>query len=149
MKKYLLLLIVFATGFGTASILEEGPKALSFTADQITNDIYEGKEYKFLEPLGSKYKGATVFQSSDGQFSMGGFEMIIDENSKLENKYDPFPRNEYMYFTKGGMKLIDENGEVTEAGPGEMLFIPKGWVGTRIITGEDKLQKFSVVYYDK
>lgn len=149
MKKILFAIAIFATGFATATMLEETPKAMSFTPSQLTGDIYEGQNYKFIEPMNSQYRGATVFKSEDGQFSMGGFEMKIDENSKLETKYDPFPRNEYMYFTKGGMRLTDENGNITEAGPGEMLFIPKGWRGTRLMTGETMLQKFSVVYYDK
>ena len=68
------------------------------------------------------------------------------EDFEREHRYEQFPRDEYMFFTKGGMRLHGDDDTVVEAGPGEMLFIPKGWCGLRVITGDEQMQKFSVVY---
>lgn len=54
-----------------------------------------------------------------------------------------------MFFTQGGMRLEGDDGTVVEAGPGEMLFIPKGWYGLRIIMGDGLMQKFSIVYHEE
>ena len=146
MRKLLLLGIVLSSIYSVSAPTKDKLRAISLSSDQIRGGIYEGQPTTHFEMLGSNGRSASVYKSPDGAFSMGGFEIVIDENTKREHRYENFPRNEFMYFTKGGMKLIDDDGDVVEAGPGEIIFIPKGWTGTRIFTGDEAMQKFSVVY---
>lgn len=122
------------------------PRASSYSQDELSGGLYENAPTQFVEMLQSDIRGARGFRSPDGTFSLGGLEIILTEETAREMDYVDFPRNELMYFSAGGMRLIEQDGTVVEAGPGEMLFIPQGWTGKRIITGDDVLQKFSVVY---
>ena len=122
------------------------PQAFSLTQAEIGSDIFEGVPPKAI--LGSTGRSLRLFESADTVFALGGFEVEIGADFNREHRYDPFPRHEYMFFTKGGMRLEGDDGTVAEAGPGEMLFIPKGWCGLRIITDEGQMQKFSIVYLD-
>ncbi|MBX2815183.1 MAG: DUF861 domain-containing protein [Saprospiraceae bacterium] len=123
--------------------------ALSFSAEDLSTNLYEGEEFRPMEMLNGKVRGSKPFKSGDEEFALGGFHLLINEETKLAHRYEGFPRHEMMFFTKGGMKLVDDEGQVTEAHPGDFLFIPKGWVGKRLFTGDQEVKKFSAVYYEK
>jgi|GEM_PF-1376265 len=145
MKQLLIILTIAILTFSMPGIAEDTRRAISIPVDQAADLIYAGKATRYREGLGD-VRGATVHKSEDGKFALGWFELIITDETEREGRYESFPKNEYMYFVKGGMKFIDDEGGVAEAGPGEMLFVPQGWTGTRIITGKDAIHKFSIVY---
>lgn len=125
------------------------PKAFSLTPQEISGDMFAGVAQMAFPMLNSQARSVTLFKTADNAFALGGFEVEIGDGFKREHRYDPFPRNEYMFFTQGGMRFEGDDGTIVEAGPGEMLFIPKGWCGLRIVTGDKQMQKFSVVYYEE
>ena len=117
------------------------PQAISLSADQLSGGILDGEPV--TEFFGNDTQFVNVYASEDKKFSFGVFGMVVEEEANGKTRYENFPKYEFMYFLQGSMKLIDDNGVVTEAGPGEVLFIPKGWTGTRIT---DDIRKISVVY---
>lgn len=125
------------------------PEALALSAEDVAKGIFEGNEYFYTEFLNNEIRRGPVFYSSDSLFYVGGMDLIMDENTKNEHEYTDFDRYEFMYFTSGGMKLIDKDGNECEAQTEEMIFIPKGWTGTRIFTGDNLMSKFSFVYRSK
>jgi uncharacterized cupin superfamily protein len=79
--------------------------------------------------------------SSDQRMASAIFE---SEPSKLSFP-DGYPGDEFMYFISGNVTLTDHAGKVTKVGPGEALFMPKGWRGTWTSTAYRKY----FVYYDQ
>lgn len=132
-----------------SAFAEEVPKVIEINEAVLNGSLYQGKEPLFFKMLNNKIRSVDVFDAEDKKFAMGMMELVMDENTKVKHRYVNFPRNELMFFIKGGIKLVDDQGNLAEAGPGEMVLIPKGWTGTRIFTGDKVMSKFSVVYSDK
>jgi len=120
------------------------PTALVWTQHDVGPRLLEHSPQ--VEVLGSTGRTSTAFRSDDDRFVVGGFEVDLVDDFEREHRYDPFPRDEFMFFTKGGMQFHGDDGSVVEAGPGDMLFIPKGWQGRRVITGDGVMQKLAVAY---
>jgi len=125
------------------SFAGEAPKAVSISKEQLSGKIFDGLPTS--EFFGNKTQFADVYKSEDGKFSFGVFAMVVDKVENGITRYEDFHSYEFMYFLEGTMKLIDDDGNVAEAGPGEVLFIPKGWTGKRIT---NDIRKISVVYKD-
>ncbi len=60
-------------------------------------------------------------------------------------RIDGWSVNEVMVIQSGRARLTEDDGPVTELGPGDAFFAPKGWKGTWE-TLED-VQKFYVIVY--
>lgn len=117
------------------------PQAASISKQELSGEIFSDEPTKKFG--GHAAKNVTVFKSPDEMFSVGVFEMTVDEEANSSLRYDNFPKHEFMYFLEGKMTFIDDAGLVTEAGPGEALIIPKGWSGTRTTTS---IRKISVMF---
>lgn len=124
-------------------IADEAPRAISISKDELSGKLLIGQPER--EFLGNKAKFASVYKSQDGKFTIGLFSMTVEVEANGIKRYENFPKDEFMFFLEGTMKLIDDNGIITEAGPGEALLIPKGWSGKRIT---NSIRKISVVYKD-
>ena len=122
---------------------DEPPQAISLSAAELSGDILEGQPIKQI--FGNDAQFIDVYTSEDKKFNIGVFGMVVEEKENGRYRYESFPADEIMFFLEGRMKLIDDNGKVTEAGPGEALFIPKGWSGTRIT---NNIRKLSVRYVE-
>jgi uncharacterized cupin superfamily protein len=75
---------------------------------------------------GVKYAQRPAGSSADKRM----VAMIYESGpSKIEFP-NGYPVDEFMYFITGGATLTDQSGKATKVGPGESVFVPKGWVGT-------------------
>lgn len=124
--------------------LADSPRAQVLTEDQLSGNISEGLPTK--EFYGNQAQMQQVFRTADGKLAFGAFSWTVKSAKTAVIKFDDYPIDETMYFIEGGMKIIDTDGNVTEAGPGEFLFIPKGWSGTHYT---QNMKKISIRYGDK
>jgi len=68
---------------------------------------------------------ATVDSSQDKKLTIG-----VSESEPVEiTNTKGYPVDEVMFFAKGGVILTNEDGSITEVGPGDTLTLPKGWKG--------------------
>ena len=141
MKKITPCLILLLSMLNMPIHAEEEAQAISLSADELSGAILEGQPV--IKVFGNDAQVLTVYTSKNNEFDAGIFGMIVEEPANGTYIYESFPVHEVMFFMKGSMKLIDDNGKVTEAGPGEVLVIPTGWSGTRIV---EDIVKFSVRY---
>jgi uncharacterized cupin superfamily protein len=141
MKERTTCIFLFLSILSISAYAGDTPQAISLSAADLSGDILKGQPV--TQFFGNDTQFVDVFTSDDKKFSIGMFGMVVEEEANGTTRYENFPIYEFMYFLEGSMKLIDDNGKVTEAGPGEVLFIPKGWTGTRIT---DDIRKISVVY---
>ena len=86
------------------------------------------EDYPFMQVItGNKpvARGVTSFQSSDGKLGVGfyhGSDVILQING--------WPVDEVMVFLEGQVEIINQDGSSKIFGPGEMLVMPKGFIGT-------------------
>lgn len=143
MKILTACLLALTTTFSVFSFAGDVPEAQMLSKADLAGGILEGQpKHMYGE---NEAWSATVHKSVDEKFSFGLFSMNIVNEETNSKRYDNFKHNELMYFIEGRMTLTDDNGKVVSAGPGEFLFIPKGWSGMRVTTD---ISKVSVVYKD-
>ena len=83
--------------------------------------------------------GMTSFQSSDGKLDVGfyhGSEVTLQINGQ--------PVDEVMIFLEGQVEITNQDGLSRIYGPGEMLVMPKGFIGTWRQIGS--IKKLNVSY---
>ena len=83
--------------------------------------------------------GMTSFQSSDGKLDVGfyhGSEVTLQKNG--------WPVDEVMIFLEGQVEITNQDGLSRIYGPGEMLVMPKGFIGTWRQIGS--IKKLNVSY---
>ena len=69
--------------------------------------------------------GMTSFQSSDGKLDVGFYH-----GSEVTLQINGWPVDEVMVFLEGQVEIINQDGSSKIYGPGEMLVMPKGFIGT-------------------
>lgn len=136
-------MLAFATLFSAVTFAGEAPEALVLSKSDLNGGILAGKPDQNFD--GNKARYAGTFKSADEKFSFGLFSLDVVKEETNSKRYDNFKHNEFMYFIEGRMTLTDDNGKTISASAGEILFIPKGWSGTRVTTD---ISKVSVIYDD-
>jgi|TARA_B110000902_G_scaffold44581_1_gene49895 uncharacterized cupin superfamily protein len=68
--------------------------------------------------------GLTSFQSGDGKLDVGFYH-----GSKVTLRINGWPVDEVMVFLEGQVEIINEDSTSKIYGPGDMLVMPKGFVG--------------------
>jgi uncharacterized cupin superfamily protein len=68
--------------------------------------------------------GLTSFQSGDEKFDVGFYH-----GSKVTLRINDWPVDEVMVFLEGQVEITNEDGTSKIYGPGDMLVMPKGFVG--------------------
>lgn len=111
-------------------------EAFSITKES-SAEVISGVPVKEL--FGNKFQYKSLFMTDDGKVDIGVFDMTLEEEANGTFRYEGVPISEFMFFLEGRMTLTDDNGKVTTAGPGEVLFLPKGWVGTRVTSSIRKV----------
>ena len=66
-----------------------------------------------------------LFNSTNDSKLMTGIYEAAPTSMMIES----YPGDEFMYFITGSGTLTDKSGKVTKFGPGEGVFMPKGWSG--------------------
>lgn len=122
----------------------EYPEALVLTQEDLSGKIFDGLPYR--EIYGNQTQLKSVFRTEDGKLAIGAFGWTIESEKTTAIEFEDYPIDEGMFFLEGGMKVVDTQGKVSEAGVGEFLFIPKGWSGTHYVTD---MKKISIRYGDK
>ncbi|MEM8863493.1 MAG: cupin domain-containing protein [Chloroflexota bacterium] len=94
-------------------------------ADTPPKNILDGNPETIAAELTDSDKlNAGVWGSSVGKWRIDGYSV-----------------NEIMIIQSGRVRLTEDDGPVTELGPGDMFYVPKGWKGTR-----EKLEDVQKVY---
>ena len=83
--------------------------------------------------------GMTSFQSSDGKLDVGFYH-----GSEVTLQINGWPVDEVMIFLEGQVEITNQDGLSRIYGPGEMLVMPKGFIGTWRQVGP--IKKLSVSY---
>lgn len=132
MKKLLSLQLV-ATMFVCSITYAEG----SMDNKQITQlnpadleavELAAVEDYPFMQVIAGDKPvagGVTSFQSSDGKLDVGFYH-----GSEVTLQINGWPVDEVMVFVEGQVEITDQDGSSKIYGPGEMLVMPKGFVGT-------------------
>ena len=83
--------------------------------------------------------GMTSFQSSDGKLDVGFYH-----GSEVTLQINGWPVDEVMIFLEGQVEITNQGGLSRIYGPGEMLVMPKGFIGTWRQIGS--IKKLNVSY---
>ena len=83
--------------------------------------------------------GMTSFQSSDGKLDVGFYH-----GSEVTSQINGWPVDEVMIFLEGQVEITNQDGLSRIYGPGEMLVMPKGFIGTWRQIGS--IKKLNVSY---
>ena len=83
--------------------------------------------------------GMTSFQSSDGKLDVGFYH-----GSEVTLQINGWPVDEVMIFLEGQVEITNQDGLSRIYGPGEMLVMPKGFIGTWRQIGS--IKKLNVSY---
>ena len=83
--------------------------------------------------------GMTSFQSSDGKLDVGFYH-----GSEVTLQINGWPVDEVMIFLEGQVEITNQDGLSSIYGPGEMLVMPKGFIGTWRQIGS--IKKLNVSY---
>ena len=83
--------------------------------------------------------GMSSFQSSDGKLDVGFYH-----GSEVTLQINGWPVDEVMIFLEGQVEITDQDGLSRIYGPGEMLVMPKGFIGTWRQIGS--IKKLNVSY---
>ncbi len=83
--------------------------------------------------------GMTSFQSSDGKLDVGFYH-----GSEVTLQINGWPVDEVMIFLEGQVEITNQDGLSRINGPGEMLVMPKGFIGTWRQIGS--IKKLNVSY---
>lgn len=97
-------------------------------ADLEAVELSAVEDYPFMQVIaGDKpvASGLSSFQSSDGKLDVGFYY-----GSEVTLRINGWPVDEVMVFLEGQVEITDEDGESKVYGPGDMLVMPKGFVGT-------------------
>jgi len=95
----------------------------------------------FKGPNGEPVRDLNILRSTDKKAYSGVYDSPVKE--RVPTGPEGYEVDEFMYFFKGGVKLTSEDGTVTEAGPGDVVTIHKGWKG---VWESDGYSKFYVIY---
>lgn len=68
--------------------------------------------------------GYSIFENKTGDFQAGIW------SSSPGSVYVTYEMNECFYLLEGRVRLISDDGTVTEVGPGQVMVTPAGWTGT-------------------
>ena len=96
-------------------------------ADLEAVELTAVEDYAFMKVIAGDKPvagGLTSFQSSDGKFDVGFYH-----GSEVTLRINGWPVDEVMVFLEGQVEIIDEDNISKIYGPGEMLVMPKGFVG--------------------
>ena len=96
-------------------------------ADLEAIELTAVEDYAFMKVIAGDKPvagGLTSFQSSDGKFDVGFYH-----GSEVTLRINGWPVDEVMVFLEGQVEIIDEDNISKIYGPGEMLVMPKGFVG--------------------
>ena len=69
--------------------------------------------------------GMSSFQSSDGKLDVGFYH-----GSEVTLQINGWPVDEVMIFLEGQVEITNQDGLSRIYGPGDMLVMPKGFIGT-------------------
>ncbi|MFL2811232.1 MAG: cupin domain-containing protein [Paracoccaceae bacterium] len=83
--------------------------------------------------------GMSSFQSSDGKLDVGFYH-----GSEVTLQINGWPVDEVMIFLEGQVEITNQDGLSRIYGPGEMLVMPKGFIGTWRQIGS--IKKLNVSY---
>lgn len=124
-----LVATIFVCSITYAEGLMENKKITQLNlADLEAVELSAVEDYPFMQVIaGDKpvASGLSSFQSSDGKLDVGFYY-----GSEVTLRISGWPVDEVMVFLEGQVEITNEDGESKIYGPGDMLVMPKGFVGT-------------------
>lgn len=102
-------------------------------------------DYPFMQVIAGDKPvagGVTSFQSSDGKLDVGFYH-----GSEVTLQINGWPVDEVMVFLEGQVEITNQDGSSRIYSPGEMLVMPKGFIGTWRQIGS--IKKLNVSYQEQ
>ena len=103
------------------------------------------EDYRFMQVIAGDKPvagGMTSFQSSDGKLEVGFYH-----GSEVTLQINGWPVDEVMVFLEGQVEITNQDGSSRIYGPGDMLVMPKGFIGTWRQIGA--IKKLNVSYQEQ
>lgn len=87
-------------------------------------ELQDSTEIKIISKVSAKMREVRIYKSIDEKFDVG-----ISEIDKTAMIFQDWPVDEFVYFIKGRVEVIDQNDNAQVFGPGDSIVIPKGFSG--------------------
>ncbi|MCC3860521.1 cupin domain-containing protein [Pseudemcibacter aquimaris] len=133
------ILIIVALILPSVSMAEDVIKPSVMSKDEIAGKIFERPSMITTHENNDTQLDVRSLLSSDEKFDVG---MYKAGKSRFEIT-EPYGVDEFMYFTKGSVKLTSSDGSVVVINAGDAVTIPKEWTG---IWETDGYEKIYVIY---